>query len=246
LSERPPVVIALDYPGPGAARRIKNLGVEESAATVRYLFDEIRPRSIDIIGYAEDLRSRCAGEATTVDLILAYCGAATIARQLGRLLRADGGSPVICCINPETPPHDEAGALIRGFFAAVNAPPGQADRLLRSDDPGGLTPELLARAEDALVGLYSDGLTADVGPAGARAMAAELVASQINWACHIAAAGDPRRPAADAAEVHLTSADHRCDDGCGATHRVVGVDVDDLFRRLRPGLHPDDLIRGSG
>lgn len=237
MSDRPPTVIALDYPGPGQSKRIKTLGIEQSGANVRYLLDEIHPRRLDIIGYADDLAGQCPGEVTEIAVILAYCGAASIARQLAQHLRVRGASPLVCSINPRPPQENEGSVLIRGFFAAVNLPVSRIESLLSGDgDDPALTPASLARAEDELVRLYSEELQPDAGRAGARAMAVDLVHSQIDWACHIAAAGDPKGPTAAAAELHITSKDHHCPDTCAAAHRTVGADVDDLFQRLRPSM----------
>lgn len=219
-------ILVLDYPGLNATQRVKSLGLDRLGPNVRYLLEEVRPRRIDLVGYAADLARYY--EMPTTAAIVAYCAAAPIARQLCRTAFDRGHRPPLCLIDPETADPDAGPILLRSLASAAGLTRAFPATVA---NPRSLTIGDLATVEAALTERYTRELFTDLTDDESSVAAAYLASARIDWMCHLFAAGDSAQPAATTDELHVTSRQHRCPVDCVARHHSVDADGAELFQR---------------
>ena len=212
-------LLALVYPGPFAAAQAEKLGLEDHGFAVRYLLQETLPRKVTARDYATALFERCDLASADVSVIVSYCAAGQIARELSPMCaRRTGRVPKIVRINPEFPNLD---SLVRTIEGALRHPLPRPDGAALTLDM--LTLEMFERLERELADLLLDKLC------GSGSVARQLSRMQVDWAVHLVAAGRSSGLANVADELHITAADHSCDVKCAARHLVVCDDSELVF-----------------
>jgi hypothetical protein len=199
------IVVVLDYPGVGSAKRTKRLGLERSELAVRYLLDEVRPKTVMPGSYVQALLERLGD--TTVEAVVAYCASASLARCLAP-------NRTICLINPEFPDRRFAVEKLSSLLPGSEVEPLSQDRL----------PYLEAKLADS----HLRKLVQHEMPSSTVKAARDLASSQIEWVAHLAAASGPS--GAVQHELHITSADHLCAGSCSSDHVVFDSDARTMFR----------------
>ncbi|MDX3767883.1 MULTISPECIES: hypothetical protein [unclassified Streptomyces] len=219
-------IIVLDYPGPAVGGRVKNLHMEGGKDRVTYALDETRPRVLGVREYARKLLGD-KPRSKRVSLIVAYCAAGAIARELAVLCEESSGwLPPICLINPESADPEDAVAAARGALAQAGIDQLEATEILLPGGAKELTPTAMENFEEKLIECY----LAEVGSDGpASDIAYELASQQVDWVAHIAAAGSGGLAQDCSGELHVTSMDHLCPRSCTAEHVIEGADSAELF-----------------
>ncbi|GAA1938407.1 hypothetical protein [Kitasatospora viridis] len=230
-------LVVLEFPGGGTAGRVRSMGLERLDLRVRYLFDEVRPRRTAIDDYAGELLA--ASGAEQVAMVVAYCGAVPIARQLAEhCLRVGGRRPAVLALNPEATLAEGVAGLLGRMLTKAGVPQELADGLTASGETvRDRVADALPAVESALAEAYAR------PPLNLATAAGPLAAMQADWLAHLAAACDPAQLPPDERELHVIAADHPCPPGCPARHE--GVDVpqrgffaaDETFRALADALH---------
>ncbi|TMR21951.1 hypothetical protein [Nonomuraea zeae] len=233
-------MLTLDFPGPRSRHRLRRLEIAAPGVQVVHLLDAVRPRDVTARAYARTLLDSAGLAGREVSAIVAHCAAASIARELDRLLRRAGrAGPRLYAINPEPADLDTAAGTLRTFLTEAGSPAGP------DDEP--LTRAAIGRAEERLfLSHLAEGGRETPGMAR---MARELAAAQADWVTYLAAAGDPDAPPTGAAEVHVTSRDHPCPPSCVARHLVIGDVAAELFAGRELGAliaNADDPGSGTG
>lgn len=225
MTRSPAVVLVLDYPGLNSAQRTRALELERHGMSVRYPLEEARPRRTELTTYTAELADVCGIGTIDVDAVIAYCAAAPVARELARTVFA-GAPPGLALIDPQVPTADLG--LPGPLAATIGAHGHEWDG------------DSLAEAEAALARHYRDELFADVPEEDSALPATQLAAAQVDWMCHVLAAGDADQPPVRADELHVTSLRNACPIGCPARHLAVQVEADLLFTRTGLGA---DIVR---
>lgn len=209
--------LAVDYPGPHARTQLKQLNLEKLGLPVRYPLREVLPRVLDATEYAAALYRGCGLAEVDVPMLLGYCAAGEIARELAAMCSAAGGQPRLVLINPERAADYD---LVRTIEAVLRQPlPVPAVEPL---SPERLT---LATFEDLERDL-AEAFIAKLGDTDG-SVARDLSRMQTDWAIHLIAASRPAL-APTAAELHIVSPDHTCPGRCPATHLTVDATVDNI------------------
>lgn len=227
-SGRAATVAVLDYPGPSTPARTKSVLLDDERLACAYPLDTRLPCTTSLPEYAAAV---AVGLRVPPAVIVAYCGAAPVARELARLFPV---RPRLVMVNPLLLTADDGVLALASFLAddadAIGADDRRAaeawlaegadhDRALR-----GLTDRHLGRLEHQF-GSPQPHL---------RPIAVQLATMQVQWVYHIAAAADRSGHDASADELHVVSAHQRCAPGCPARHEVLGETVEEIFsdRRL--------------
>ncbi|WP_194923050.1 hypothetical protein [Catenulispora pinisilvae] len=233
-SARTATVAVLDYPGPSMPARTKSVLLGDDRFSCTYPLELHLPNTTSLPEYAAAVGDNI-GERP--DVVVAYCAAAPIAREVARRFAM---TPRLVLVNPEVPGADRVIRELASFLAGDARPTESEDRraaaawLADGADPDRLQQILgdqhLARLEDQFGGPQPH----------LRPIALQLATMQIAWIHHLAAgAGGPTDGATSTAiaiadEHHLVSADHRCEPDCTARHEVFGESAEEIFsgRRL--------------
>jgi hypothetical protein len=221
-AERRIGVVVLDYPGPSIPARTKSVLLADERLNCAYPLDACLPCTTSLPGYVGAVAD---GVDMVPEVVVTYCGAAAIGRELAQVLPA---LPGMVMINPVQSTAADAVLALAGFRGdSAGHRRSAADWLVDGADHdqalGALTDVHLARLEREF-GSPQPHL---------RPIAVQLATVQLQWVYHIAAAaGSDRNVSTE--ELHVVSADHRCMLGCAARHEVLGNTIDEVFsgRRL--------------
>jgi len=211
------VVLAVDYPGPRARTQLRQLKLEGLGWPVRYPLREVLPRKLTATEYADALYTSCKLAEVRVRLVVGYCAAGEIARELAPMCSVFGEQPLLVLLNPE---RAEDYDVVRTLEMVLRRPlPGSGNGPVRLDQ---LTPANVEALEQDL----ADAFTASL-PEANRSVAHDVSRMQMTWAIHLIAAA---RPASvpTASELHIVSPDHLCPDRCPARHLTVAATAGDI------------------
>lgn len=227
-SGRAAAVAVLDYPGPSTPTRTKSVLLDDERLTCTYPLDTRLPCTTSLPEYASAVASRLGAPPVVV---VAYCGAAPVARELARLLPV---RPRLVMVNPLLLTPDDGVLALASFLAddadAIGADDRRAAEVWLAEGADH------DRAMRALTDRHLGRLERQFGSPQPhlRPIAVQLATMQVQWVYHIAAAADRSSHDASADELHVVSADQRCAPGCAARHEVLGGTVEEIFsdRRL--------------
>ncbi|MDH6222141.1 hypothetical protein [Streptomyces pseudovenezuelae] len=210
-------LIVLEFPGVGTAGRTRSLRLERLGRRTRYLFDEVRPRSTEIGAYARELFRHDALDQDDIELIVAYCGATSIARHLAdHCWQETARRPGIVALNPEDTPAEVVSRLLAGMLSKARVPEDLKDGLTPAADT---VREVMAASLPVVEALLTESYTRP--PLGLGSTARQLAAMQADWLAHETAACDPAGREADEQELHVLAQDHPCPADCPARHTVT-------------------------
>jgi hypothetical protein len=215
----------LDYPGPSIPARTKGILLDDERLNCTYPLDTCLPCTTSLAGYVDAVAS---GVEVAPEVVVAYCGAAAVGRELARVFPA---APGLVMINPFRPTADDVVLTLASFLG------DGADHRRVAEDwlANGADHD---RAMGALTDVHLGHLERELGSPQShlRPIAVQLATLQVQWVYHIAAAESG--PEASADELHVVSADHRCEPGCAARHEVLGNTIEEIFS----GRHLADVI----
>lgn len=227
-SGRAATVAVLDYPGPSTPARTKSVLLDDERLTCAYPLDTRLPCTTSLPDYASAVADDIG---VPPNVIVAYCGAAPVARALACLLPV---RPRLVIINPVLPTTDDGVLALASFLANDGDAVGTDDR--RAAEVWLADGADHDRALQTLTDRHLDRLEREFGgpQPHLRPIAVQLATMQVQWVYHVVAAADRSCRDASADELHVMSADQRCAPDCAARHEVLGETVEEIFsdRRL--------------
>jgi hypothetical protein len=181
-------VAVLDYPGPSTPTRTKSVLLDDERLTCAYPLDTRLPCTTRLAEYASAV---AAGLGAPPAVVVAYCGAAPVARELARLLPV---RPRLIMVNPRLLTADDGVLALASFLAddadAIGADERRAAEVWLAEGADH------DRAMQALTDRHLGRLARQFGSPQPhlRPIAVQLATMQVQWVYHIAAPPRTYRP----------------------------------------------------